>query len=615
VPRPDPLRTFARLLGFPRGLGELLPASVRPKFAFSLAGSVLLSALDMLGVLAMLPLMQFIAGQSPEQAGALGFVYRTLGRPEDEVLLAVLAALVAGAFVLKDVVAVLFRRWQLHFMADQEVRTSTRILEGYLVGPYHWHLVKNTADKVWTVEFAVQIGFSTGISSALALVTEAATITLILGSLLLISPPVTLGAVVYFGLGAYLMQRLIRPRVLRAGRRNARASRITSRTSLQALGAAKEIKLRRAHAGFVDTYRAARSQGAHARASSTLLGELPKYALEILFVLGVVLLALYTGSTDGGGDGLVLLGVFVAAGTRILPSIVRLLSAVNGIRFAREPLHALVREHRNQRAAIADEQAEVLTDVVPRGRVSFEGVSFAYRDAPDAEVLSGVDLVIETGRSIALVGSSGAGKSTLVDLLLGLHQPTRGRITAGGLDIRDNLPGWQRGLAVVPQDVYLLDDTLRHNIAFDEQVDPERLADAVTRAQLDDLVASLPEGLDTTVGERGTRLSGGQRQRIGIARALYRQPQLLVLDEATSALDNETERRLTETIESLSGAVTVVVVAHRLSTVRHCDELVFLSRGRVAGSGSFDEVAAANAEFAHLVRLGSLVGADPQAPR
>ena len=174
------------------------------------------------------------------------------------------------------------------------------------------------------------------------------------------------------------------------------------------------------------------------------------------------------------------------------------------------------------------------------------------------------------------------------------------------MDTFANLPAWQAQLAVVPQDVYLLDETLRANIAFDEDVDVDRLADTLQRAQLADLVASLPHGLDTMVGDRGVRLSGGQRQRIGIARALYRQPRVLFLDEATSALDNETERRLSETIAALHGTMTIVIVAHRLSTVRDCDQLLFMNAGRVVSRGTFDEVARDNAEFAHLVELGSL---------
>jgi ABC-type multidrug transport system fused ATPase/permease subunit len=208
-----------------------------------------------------------------------------------------------------------------------------------------------------------------------------------------------------------------------------------------------------------------------------------------------------------------------------------------------------------------------------------------------------------------LVGASGAGKSTIVDIMLGLYLPSSGRVTANGTDIRTILPKWQRSLGLVPQEVYLLDDDLRANIAFgepDDLVDETRLAEAIAGAQLDELVASLPEGLETFVGERGVRLSGGQRQRIGIARALYTRPRLLILDEATSALDNETERRIAETIHALHGSVTIVIVAHRLSTVRNCDQVVLLKDGVVTAVGGFEELQVVSPDFARMVELGNL---------
>jgi ABC-type multidrug transport system fused ATPase/permease subunit len=600
------VRAGARLLGFPPGTGAMLSRGVRRRLMWSLLVSIVLSALDMIGVLALVPMMQFIAGL-PTDEGALGVIDRTLGHPSQNVLIGVLAGLVAGAFVVKDVVAVLFRRWQLRFMADQEVEISTRMLTGYLVGPYAWHLVKNTSDKLWTIDYAVSIGYGQGITAALGAITEVFTITLIFVSLLFVSPVATLAALVYFGLAGLVVQRMLRRRVAAAGAVSMAAAQSAAKTSLQSLGAAKEIKLRHAHGRFVGEYATARLAGARARATQVLLNELPKYLLEVVFVIGIGLLALGVVTTNGARDALVVLGVFVAAGTRILPSAVRLIAAIGSIRFSRKPLHHLVQEHASQVAAADEERALVTTDRVPSGDIHIEGVTFAYGDEPDALVLRGVDCRISAGRTTAIVGSSGAGKSTLVDLMLGLHRPMTGTVSAGGTDILANLPGWQGTLAVVPQDVYLLDESLRDNIAFDEEADEERLADALHRAQLTDLVATLPAGLDTVVGDRGVRLSGGQRQRIGIARALYRRPQVLFLDEATSALDNETERRLSQTITALRGSMTIIIVAHRLSTVRDCDQLLFMSDGRVATTGTFDEVAAENDEFAHLVELGSLV--------
>lgn len=595
----------SRVLGLPPGTGELIDLETRRRLLLSIGGAVVLSLLDTLGVLAMLPMMQYITAQDLD-SGALGAVNAVLDQPSEGVLVAALAALIVGAFVLKDVFSILFRWWQLTFMAKNQVDIQARILEGYLVGPYAWHLTKNTSDKLWTVQNAVSIGFSGGIGAVMGAITEMLTISFIFISLMFISPAATAGAIVYLGGAGLIVQRVIRPRILRASQRNLESSQAVAKSSLQSLTAVKEIKLRHAERPFVETFASASEKSARAGVTASLLGEIPKYFLEIVFIVGVGLLAVSVAVGNSSGDSLTLLAIFVAAGTRILPSAVRLINAVAGIRFARAPLAHLVIENRMQEAARRDELASRVTDEVPHGDVEVRNLTFAYADQPDELVLRGVDLDIPSGRTIAVVGSSGAGKSTFIDILLGLHRPSGGTITAGGISVFDNLPAWQRRLAVVPQDVTLLDETLRANIAFDEDDDAGRMAEAVDRAQLADLVRALPQGLATEIGERGVRLSGGQRQRIGIARALYRRPSMLVLDEATSALDNETERRLTETIDSLKGTMTMVIVAHRLSTVRHCDQLIFMSQGKVATVGTFDEVTAQNDEFAHLVALGRL---------
>ena len=601
------IRRAASLIGFPSGTGELVNQPTRRRLLVSLLGSVILSGLDMLGVVAMLPLLQFVAGNSRD-SGALGFVSEFLGNPSDQVLVSSLAGAVVICFVGKDVFAVFFRRWQWRFMAHQEVGVSVMMLRHYLTGPYTWHLAKNTGHKVWTVNTAVSIGYSGVLAAALGAVTEILTTTFILVSLAVYAPLTTAGAVVYFALGAFIIQRFLRPRVLESSRLNRDATQRISESSLQALSSGKEVKLGNASELFVGEYEQARRQSADAYARANFLAEVPKYVLEILFVLGLGLLAFSASVQGSRSDTLVLLGIFAAAGSRVLPSAARLLTATNAMRFAREPLEHLIRERRQLDVARNHEFSRVVTDKIPKGDIVISGVEFSYPSRPDQLVLKGVDVTLPAGRSIALVGASGAGKSTLVDLLLGLLGPTAGTITAGGIEIHDNLPGWQRQLAVVPQDVVLFDSSLRANIVFEMPVHPKKLSEVVAKAQLTDLVEELPEGLDSLVGERGGNLSGGQRQRIGVARALYRRPDLLVLDEATSALDNETERRLTETVQSLHGEITMVIVAHRLSTVRHCDQVLFMSDGRVASQGSFDEVVATNQEFAHLVRLGNLQG-------
>lgn len=600
-----PLRRLAGLLGFPPGTGELLDHPTRRRLLVSTLLSALLAVLDTLGVVAMLPMMQYVTGQGAD-SGALGRVSELLGDPSPRTLVLSLALLIFGTFVVKDVASLLVKRWQLRFMARQNVQVSTSMLEGYLTAPYSWHLRQNTGDKLWTIQGAVTMGYAGGLSSALGVLTEVLTITFIFCSLLVISPVTALSAAAYFGVASFVVQRIIRPRIQQAGERTREASQAVGKSSLQALTAVKEIKLRRAQQPFVDEFREKSALGAEANVQAQILTILPSYFLEIVFILGIGILAAVATSGASAEEGLVLLGLFVAAGTRILPSSVRLISALSGVRFAHAPLHQLVGMNRLMRDARTSEQSAVRTDQVPRGDLAIQDIEFAYADRPDAMVLSGVSLDVPQGSSLAIVGTSGAGKSTLVDLILGLHSPTAGDITAGGLSVFANLPAWQRGLAVVPQEVALLDTTIAANIAFDEPLDTDRLASAVERAQLGDLIDDLPLGLETEAGERGMRLSGGQRQRVGIARAMYRDPALLVLDEATSALDNITERRITETIDNLHGEVTVIVVAHRLSTVRQCDALAYMEDGHVVAYGTFDEVRTANARFARLVELGSL---------
>lgn len=595
----------ARTLGVPRGTGELIDHATRRRLVVSIMLSALLAALDMIGVIAMLPMMQYVTNQ-PLDSGAVGWISDLLGDPSPRALVLALALLIFGTFVVKDIAALLVKRWQLRFMAAQNVNISTSLLEGYLTAPYWWHLRQNTGDKLWTVQGAVAMGYAGGLTSALGALTELLTITFIFGSLLVISPLIALVAAAYFGIAAFVVQRMIRPRILEAGERTRIASQALSKSSLQSLTAVKEIRLRSAHHRFVEEFREKSQDGADAGVRAAILTTLPSYFLEITFVLGIGVLAAIATTGASAQEGLVLLGLFVAAGTRVLPSSVRLISALSGVRYAQGPLEHLIQVSRQMRLSRADEVARVVTDRVPAGDVSIRDLKFAYPDRPDVDVLAGVNLDIPFGTSVAVIGMSGAGKSTFVDLLLGLHLPREGSIVAGDTSIFDNLPAWQKRVAVVPQEVTLLDTSIRENIAFDEDLDAVRLSQAIERAQLNDLIADLPDGLDTMAGERGMRLSGGQRQRIGIARALYRNPALLVLDEATSALDNQTERSITETIEGLHGSITVVVVAHRLSTVRHCDRLVFMENGRVASTGTFDEVRRANATFARLVDLGSL---------
>jgi ATP-binding cassette subfamily C protein len=337
------------------------------------------------------------------------------------------------------------------------------------------------------------------------------------------------------------------------------------------------------------------------------LEAIPHLLIETVFVCGMLLvIALVTLYRHTSPDMVPLLGLYAYVGFRMLPSLSRILVAVNNIRYgAAATLRLATDLHAFTRLPDGRFPASVEGLLPFTEQIVLEHMTYAYEGTP-VPVLDDVTLTIRRGESIGIVGATGAGKSTLIDLILGLLQPGSGRITVDGRDIAHSLRAWRQKIGYVPQSIFLLDDTVRRNIAFglrDSDIQEEKVWAAARMAQLEEDLTSLPQGLDTVIGERGIRLSGGQRQRVAIARALYSEPEVLVFDEATSALDNQTEQEVIRSIEALRGEKTLLIIAHRLSTVRACDRLVFLHDGRVAGCGSFAELAAQCGEFRRMAVL------------
>jgi ABC-type multidrug transport system fused ATPase/permease subunit len=305
------------------------------------------------------------------------------------------------------------------------------------------------------------------------------------------------------------------------------------------------------------------------------------------------------------------MGLFAVAGFRLLPGLVRISNSNQALQGGIPALQLVL----DALALPATPPDPVALDpaTVFRSGLVLRDVSFRYPGA-DVDALTDVDLEVSPGDTVALVGPSGAGKSTLIDVVMGLHPPTGGELLVDGRPMGELRAAWQRGIGLVPQDIFLLDATIAENLAFGDrpdEIDRAALEEAVEMAQLGDLVAELPAGLGTVVGERGVRLSGGQRQRLGIARALYRRPRLLVLDEATSALDSVTEAKITGTLRALRGRLTIITIAHRLSTVRDADRLVLMAEGRVVDEGPFEQLRARNDSFRRLIDVAALEDRQP----
>ena len=598
-----------------RKLNGILEKRAKQKLVVASLGSLVVSILDTFAIALVYPLVE-LATKGDDRSGVLRIVSDAFGNPSERTLLILLTLCVVGLFILKDLGSMAFSWWMTGFIFAERVRTSARLLRHFLTAPYTEVSRRSSAELLRAMDYSVMQVFNFTVSGLMYSVSNAMAIVAVAVALLLASPLPTLVAIAYFGVAALVYLRFVKPHATAAGVEMAEASLAGWRTAFAALGAIKELNIRGSQDHFVDRYESAQLRGAYAGRSSAFLAGLPRYMLEILFIIAVGLVLMMGAITSGGSspNSLVgLLAIFVAAGFRMLPSVTGLLGSASNIKVGTPSLdlvhEEVVAAARSVRGTDEDGAPLPFTRLL---RVQQVGFSYPGGARP---VLDAVSIDVPHGTSVAIVGGSGAGKTTLVDLILGLHTPDSGRILVDGVDVADCKRQWQRNIGYVAQDVYVLDGTLAENIAFDqspEDVDHVLLREVIEHAQLADLVAELPNGIDTYVGENGARLSGGQRQRIGIARALYRRPQLLVFDEATSSLDNETEHRISQTVASLHGVVTVVLVAHRLSSVRHADQIVFIKEGRVEVSGSFEEVRAGSRDFARLVELGSL---DPDGRR
>lgn len=599
-------RGVRTVLGLPAGSGLLFSHGTRVRLALALVGLLVISGLEVLALAAVVPLMQVLSG-SGEQSAAVQWLQQVLHLDNPNDVAAPLAGIVLGLYATKAMVTLGFRWWLLGLMAREQVGVSERLFAYYLRAPYPLHLRRTTPDLLATMNDAVAQVYGLVVTGSILAIADLFTVAAVVLTLLAVFPAPTVAAVAYFALATAAFQWWVKPRMLSVGKEVLVSTRASFQTALESLGTIKEVHVRQAQGYFVSRYVAVRRTAAEALRRSAFLTELPKHLMELLFVLGIGAMTAIIFNSQTPTEALSVIAVFATAGFRVLPSVVRAMASINNVRVGRYALDRVLGDLRD------DESLPLIpsssADELPfEHEVRVERVDFTY-EGTTTPVLRGVDVRIPRGASVALVGGSGAGKSTLADIVLGLLSPDTGRVTVDGVDIRTNLPGWRRHLGMVPQVVWLLDGTVRDNVAFGvprDQVDDEEVWAALRAAELEETVRALPGGLDAEGGERGSRLSGGQRQRLGIARALYRNPSLLVLDEATSALDNETERRVTDTVAALGERLTVLVIAHRLSTVRHCDLIVFIKEGAVVSTGTFDALRRTNPDFARLVQLGAL---------
>jgi ABC-type multidrug transport system fused ATPase/permease subunit len=487
-----------------------------------------------------------------------------------------------GVYVVKTAVLA-FTTWQQQrLVAAMQADVSKRLYETYLRQPWTFHLQRNSSTLICNVENVYAVTDTVG--WLLCMAAESLALAGIFAVLLWFEP---LGAVAICGVAlaaTFALDRLTRKRLARWGELQQRHAIVRAKHMHEGLHGVKETLIRGSR-GVRDQFAEANDAFTRITARKSFATHLPRLWYELVAVGALGVLAVVMAAEGRSSREMVpLLGLFAAAAFRVLPSVNRLAAAIQMLRYN----EAIIDKIKDELllAPQLPKSASPADDFRFEREISLQGVSYQYPGGEN-NAIHEVTLRIPAGSSVGLVGSSAAGKSTLVDVILGLLPPSAGRVLVDGIDIATNPGGWQRLVGYVPQSIYLTDDTVRRNVAFgvpDAEIDPQAIDRALRAAQLHEYAAGLPQGLDTIVGERGVRLSGGQRQRIGIARALYHDPDVLLLDEATSALDNATEAEVMAAVNRLQGAKTLVIVAHRTSTVAKCDMVYRIESGRVIES-------------------------------
>ncbi len=561
--------------------------SKRDKYKIALLLCIMVagSFLELLGVAVFQPFVNIIMmPDSIQENPYLARIYQMFGCSTTESFLTVVALGIIVIYVVKNVYLWVEQNLIMKFTYGMQQKLSTRLLTTYLSEPYTFHLNKNIAELQRSMQEDTGL-FTQVLMHTLQLVAEVV-VCIVLGVYLFtVSNSITVVIVGLLILCVVLFTKITKRFTEQLGKEAQVYKGKLYQWVNQSLGGVKEVKVLNREEFFVSSYKKYYGLYIKGVRINRLLSITPKYMVEAVCMTGL-LIAIIIKLNFGHGElenFIPQLATFAVAAFRLLPSVGRINEHVNNILYAVPSVDLIYGDLKGIEDYQESKGEEEGKEWSFEHGITAKHITYAYPNT-DTNVLEDANCVIPKGKTVAFIGSSGAGKTTMADIILGLLAPQRGKILVDDIDVFKNLTMWHHQIGYIPQVIYLSDDTIRNNIAFgihEDQIDEEAVRTALKKAQLAEFVDTLPDGLDTIVGDRGVRLSGGQRQRIGIARALYHDPEILVLDEATSALDNETETAVMEAIESLQGSKTMIIIAHRLTTIQNADIIYEVGDGKV----------------------------------
>ena len=567
-------------MSFFKKIYSILPKKKKREIPFLVLLLVIGMFFEMLSLGLLIPALTIILNPNiTQEYPAIAPYFLYFGNPSHKEVIIGGMSLLIIIFLIKTLFLAFLYWFQNKFTSTLQVQLTTNLYAIYLNQDYQFHLNRNSAELIRNTQMEVVL-FNRAANALILISTELAIIFAVVFTLTIVEPFGTFIVFIILSFSILIFHQLSKKKLVQWAEKRQDLSKEINQFLLEGLGGVKDIKLLGREDYFIDNYNLKNKLWARINILQLTLAQLPRLYLEFLGIFGLVILVIVMVLEGNPIDTLLpTLVVFAAGAFKMIPGFNRIMGAIQNVKLTVPVVNVLFNEFS------FDKRLEKTSsnELVLRSEIFVQDVIFKYQNTQKS-VINKINFKINKGESVGFVGKSGSGKSTLIDLILGLMNVNEGSILIDGTNINDNIRGWQNNIGYVPQNIYLTDDTLRKNIALgisEDQIDDKSIIRAMKQAQLNDFVQDLEEGIDTYVGERGVRLSGGQCQRIGIARAMYHSPSVLVLDEATSALDSATEKSVMEAVYQLKGEITIIIVAHRLSTLSSVDKIYHLERGKL----------------------------------